>query len=70
MQHGRVIYISDQSGLIDDDDGYEFQFIVEEIIGGVELEVGDYVGFLIDGEMATRVKFLRAGEFDEETEEL
>jgi hypothetical protein len=69
MAKGKVVYVSSQSGLIDSE-GYEFQFLNEEILSGVELQVNDKVSFNIDGDMAVRVKFLKAGEFDQETEEL
>lgn len=69
MAKGKVVYISSQSGLIDSE-GYEFQFLTEEVLSGVELQKNDTVSFNIDGDMAVRVKFLKAGEFDQETEEL
>ena len=69
MAKGKVVYVSSQSGLIDSE-GYEFQFLNEEILSGVELQVNDKVSFNIDGDMAVRVKFLKAGEFDQETEEV
>lgn len=67
---GQVTYISEQSGLIESEQ-YEFQFLIEEVVGAVELQVGDTVKYSLNGEIAERVKFLKASpDRDEEEGEL